>query len=459
MSDSPVPERDRPDACPGAVQVHPAADGGLARVRVPGGVLSAGQVRVVAGAAVELGNSTIELTSRANLQLRGVDDPGELGRRLGEAGLLPSATHERVRNIVASPYAGLDGPTPFPVSRVVEELDHGLRSVPALAELPGRFLFTVDDGRGDVSALGGDVGLLPVAAHRVAVLLAGADSGVRVPPERAAAAAVTAAEGFLAERARNGSGAWRMAELTTTRLVSDTVRARHGTRAADVVEVTPASWAESGQQGKPRPGVLGRDEDTVAVEVGAPLGRLSPAQTHSIIRAAEAASGFVRLTPWRTVILTGVRERDHRSWLSELHSCGLLVEPSAPLSGVTACAGYPGCAKSLADVHRDAACGTSRGESAAPGALPVHWVGCSRRCGLPRGPVVEVLAEPSGYRVSAGTPQERVTWASEADPEVAAEAANRARHAGVVRTAGTPGAGFGNGRTSKDRDTTNEDDR
>jgi hypothetical protein len=45
--------RARADACPGALQTHPAADGELARVRVPGGLLTAGQLHVLAAAVAD----------------------------------------------------------------------------------------------------------------------------------------------------------------------------------------------------------------------------------------------------------------------------------------------------------------------------------------------------------------------------------------------------------------------
>src|SRR3954467_11361758 len=103
-----LPTRDRADACPGALQTHAAADGALARVRVPGGGLSSAQLAALAAAAGELGDGARELTSRGNVQLRGLA-PGtepELGDRLAGAGLLPSPTHERIRNVLASTLSG-----------------------------------------------------------------------------------------------------------------------------------------------------------------------------------------------------------------------------------------------------------------------------------------------------------------------------------------------------------------
>src|SRR4051812_46027595 len=209
------PARPRADACPGALQTHTAADGELARVRLPGGLLTRDQVRVLATAARELGDGALELTSRGNLQLRGLTPEAvpELGGRLAAAGLLPSETHERVRNIVASALTGRSGGL-ADVRPWVRAFDAGLCADPALTGLPGRFLATLDDGRGDVAGLGGDVGLLARDADTVALILAGTDSGLRADSNSAVGMALAATRAFLDERAAQDGTAWRLAELT-----------------------------------------------------------------------------------------------------------------------------------------------------------------------------------------------------------------------------------------------------
>src|SRR3954451_8745982 len=206
-----TPAHSRADACPGALQTHAAADGALARVRVPGGLLTAAQLRVLAGAARDLGDGGLELTSRGNVQLRGLgpDDVPTLADRLADAGLLPSATHERVRNVLASALSGRAGGL-VDVRPWVAAFDAGLQADPVLAGLPGRFLATLDDGRGDVSGLGGDVGLLALDDGSVALLLGGADSGLRASPADAVALLLAATRAFLDERAAQGGTAWRL---------------------------------------------------------------------------------------------------------------------------------------------------------------------------------------------------------------------------------------------------------
>ncbi|WP_258347848.1 precorrin-3B synthase [Saccharopolyspora gregorii] len=398
-----MPRRAGPDACPGALRVHEAADGGLARVRVPGGRLAARQVRALATAAA-LGDGGWELTSRANVQVRGLSAAAvpEFADLLGAAGLLPSPTHERVRNVVASPRTR---PGALDVRAVAVELDEGLRADPELAELPGRFLFTADDGGGEVTALGADVALHP-ADGAVAVLLAGADLGLRVPAADAARAAVLAAAAFLAERDRLGAESWRLAELPGgAERIAGRVREEFPCTPAESV-VTPGDPVRTHAE----LGVLARDDDRVDLALGAPLGRLDAAQVAVLAAQAEdiaaqlegsaaQAEGVaapphpLRLTPWRALLLTDVPAAEAPRRLAELAAAGFLTDSGAPLAGVTACTGSPGCAKSLADVRGDAL------RTTRPGPLPVHWAGCARRCGRPAGPGVEVLATEAGYEV------------------------------------------------------------
>ncbi|MGW0122276.1 cobalamin biosynthesis protein CobG, partial [Streptomyces sp. NPDC003327] len=172
--------RDRGDACPGALRLHPADDGRLARLRLPGGRLTAHQAVVLAGAAETLGDGRVSITSRGNAELRGLGEGcgAELAALLDGAGLLPSPTHERVRNIVASPAAGLDGNGHADVQLWARDLDALLCADPRAAALSGRFLFALDDGRADVAALGADVTLIAVPAATGVAESSGSSTGV-----------------------------------------------------------------------------------------------------------------------------------------------------------------------------------------------------------------------------------------------------------------------------------------
>jgi precorrin-3B synthase len=359
--------RDRADACPGALTLHEAADGLLARVRLPGGLVTPAQLTVLAELAVAHGDGRLELTSRGNLQLRGLAD-GAVAGPLADAGLLPSPTHERVRNIVASPLSGLDGSTD--VTPLVRDLDRALCARQALAGLPGRFLFAVDDGRGDVARLGADVTLLPDAA---------------------VADAVAVAADFLEARAAQGSRAWRIAELDGA---GRELRARPSVL-INGVDSGVGNGALSGAASNGAHDAPARPAGPVgeaALVVLAPLGRLDAAQARWA--AARFGTRGVRVTPWQSLVVTDVADRS--AALTEAQALGLGVDAASPWYRVSACTGRPGCARALADVQADARAATDRW----PGQV-VRWSGCARRCGRPRDTEVDVIATENGYRVHA----------------------------------------------------------
>ncbi|MEU3187136.1 precorrin-3B synthase [Streptomyces sp. NPDC006923] len=425
-----APVRERGDACPGALRLHPADDGRLARLRLPGGLLTHHQADVLASAAERLGDGHLDITSRGNVQLRGLGEScgAELAELLGEAGLLPSDRHERVRNIVASPLAGLDGVPGADVQLWTRELDTLLCASETATALSGRFLFALDDGRGDMAALGADVTLL-ARRDGTAALYTGtnqtaagesAPAALRVAAADAPRAALLAAETFLTVAETGGSGAWRVRELPAGHGLDAAVATRlagAGIAAEPLAQVAPPPAAA------PPPGLVHSPEGTVAVSVYAPLGRLSVARW----RALTAGGGEPRVTPWRGVIVPGLEPAAARGLLAGLRTAGLITAPDSPWYGVGACTGRPGCAKALSDIRSDAA-GATR---TAPGGLPVYWSGCARRCGRPEGDRVDVVATgEGGYSVSVVS----VTGNLPAPPRTAATGPELAEAVATART-------------------------
>jgi precorrin-3B synthase len=149
----------------------------------------------------------------------------------------------------------------------------------------------------------------------------------------------------------------------------------------------PVRWSRPGVR-EPI-GIIEQPDGTVAVGALVPLGRLSDVQL-KVLASAEA----LVFTPWRGVVLPGLAPQAAESWAAALADAGLEAATGSRWTGVTACAGRPGCAKALADVRADADTATVAGEG-----LPVHWVGCARGCGSPAGPHVRVEATGTGYEV------------------------------------------------------------
>lgn len=407
-----VPARAGGDACPGTLRLHRADDGALARVRIPGGVLSADQAEALLTAAARFGDGELHLTSRGNVQLRGLGTEcgGELAALLMEAGLLPSAAHERARNIVASPLAGLDGSPSL--GRWLAGLDRLVCGSTAAASLSGRFLFALDDGRGDVDALGADVTLIAEGSSETALLRIGAaDEVFRVPAADGPRAALRAAEEFL--HAAADPGAWRVKDLP------DDVR-------AELVRTIGSAAGPAVHRPRPRtatppaPGPHGS-----AITAGVPLGRLTPTQWRLLTGTARRYGGELRLTPWRGIVIPGPVPRPAAAdALRALSGSGLITAPDSPWAGVGACIGHPGCAKSLSDVRAEA--GAAVGP---PGRLPVYWSGCERRCGHPHGEWIDVVVTPDGHRIShvRGERRDAPTTTLRNDPAALAAAVAAAR--------------------------------
>ena len=367
----------RADRCPGALTLHEAADGLLARVRLPGGYVTApvsgGWPAWPRNSPTARWSSPPAATCSCAASLRTIRDA--LADGLADLGLLPSLTHERVRNIVASPGTDLSG--------LVGAVDAALCARPALGELSGRFLFGLDDGTGDVSALRPDVTAV-AAATDVWTVYPGAFvvSAAQVP-----AVMMDLAAAFLVERAAQSSGAWRIADLVdgAQRVVA---QVSPDLSAAKVRVPYPARLNRTDRLETDR---LETDRlGTEQLEVVVPLGRLSAGQARGLAELVGAEPA--RFTPWRTVVLP-TAER------SAVVTLGLDPAADSPWKAVTACAGRPGCAKALADVQADARAAVLTGQTHA---RPVHWSGCERRCGHPQGGYTDVLATASGgYQITA----------------------------------------------------------
>lgn len=178
--------------------------------------MSSAALRALVVAAEAYGDGRIHVTSRTNLQVRGF--PGHDGRLAPDAlaaleatGLLPTRTHELVRNVMVSPQSGLAGGR-ADLRPVAAALDAALCAEPALAALPGRFLFVLDDGRGDLVTRSCDLGLVALDSIS-AQLRVGAGWGPVVPIARAAVRIAELAHKFVVHRGSGPAAPWHVSEL------------------------------------------------------------------------------------------------------------------------------------------------------------------------------------------------------------------------------------------------------
>lgn len=426
--------RERADACPGTVDAAPADDGQVARVRLPGGRVTPAQVGELAASAAELGSGSVDLTARANVQIRGLSADGvtELARKLARAGLLPSATHDRVRNIVASPFAGRAPGALVDADELVTALDAALCADDELASLSGRFQFAVDDGTHPVATARHDVALVAVAPGVVALRVAGVDTGLcGTSRDEAVALATRAARTFL--RTSRHSGAWHVRELPGGAEGLAAELGRGARKSGQRDGVVPIDQAQRIRQGRVAVGVLPQADGRRCVSALVPLGRLTASQLD--VLAGFGAHGFrLRVAPWRGVVVGDVPESGIPEVVSALDAVGLPSDPGSPWLGVSACSGLGECRRARADVRSLARDFVRQRDRAAETA--VHFAACERGCGRPPGASLVVADDDAD---SAAPPTAPPTAPPGASPGAAATRSEHPYPAPVERSSWTTG--------------------
>ncbi|MGH3357234.1 MAG: nitrite reductase [Nocardioidaceae bacterium] len=279
------------DWCPGVLRPWAADDGSLVRIRIPGGRLTSEALSALADVADLYADGRLVLTSRANLQLRAVGTtdgrPSEaFVDAVAAAGLLPSRTHDLVRNIVCSPLTGRVGGH-VDMRPVLRALDEAIVSSDRLAELPGKFLFTLDDGSHDVAP--GDLGAVCEGPERIH-LVAGRFAVRIVHVDDVVPALVELALRFLDVRGSGPTASWHVRELP------DEGRSLADPPGAAIDLASPQSWPLGPQQQR---------DGRIALNVSVPDGVLGSAQARTL---AAASSGELVVTTERSVMLVDLSE-------------------------------------------------------------------------------------------------------------------------------------------------------
>ncbi len=339
--------------CPGAHRPMVSGDGLVVRVRPPMGELTTAQARGLAAASQRFGNGLIDLTNRANLQLRGVTEAGHgpLLDALAELGLLDADPQiEGRRNIVVDPFR--DRETDNIQSRIAATLAEGLRA-PEFEPLPSKFGFVVDAGANrHLAEVSGDIRIEACGACLI-VRADGYEAG-RASPDApgAVALALDLARWFIASGGVGQDGRGRMARhLAAGRSLPDDLA---GDRPPNPTAPAPRAGAVPG-------GLL----------VAAAFGQLRPSDLREL---AEAAPSALRITPWRMIFLPGLEDAN----LFDNHET-LLTDPSDPLSRIHACTGAPGCPQAEAETRP-----LARALAAdLPENATLHVSGCAKGCAHP----------------------------------------------------------------------------
>ena len=344
--------------CPGALRPMMSGDGLVVRVRPRSGRLTATQARGVAALSKVHGNGLIDLSARANVQLRGVTETGHLSlvEGLRDLGLIDaSIAQETRRNIVVQPFHRPDDPT----LTISTELAR-LLALPDAPDLPGKFGFAVDTGSTRV---------LESTACDIRIERDG--QGIMLRPDGSR----------LSKRVTETTAAAEALSLARWFVATGGIREGRGRMAAHIARVgLPQGYTHltTAQGFVARPGL-----NDAGAMVAFTFGQMT-AET----LAAIAGLGDLRITPWRMIVIEGATR------LPDLP--GLITDPDDPLLHVVACTGAPGCVQALGPT-RDLALALA---PHVQGLL--HVSGCAKGCAHPGAADLTLTATPQGYALIRG---------------------------------------------------------
>lgn len=382
--------------CPGARRPMQSGDGLIVRVRPHGGSLPVAALAALADAAARFGNGEIDLTRRANLQLRGMRPEAleNVWSVLSALELLDDdAEAEAVRNIAINPLAGLDPSEIIDLRPVARALERQLAADVLLRRLPGKFGVLLDGG-----------GLLPLRELEADIHLVacrnGADAAVAIGLQRS-----IGIEWLGATVVDHASA--RVIQLAHA-ILRHSPNGRARTLLPDAVAAIRAElglWAlndaarVASETASPRHGLITLGGESYALGLGAAFGRLDGA-TLSALANELSRSGIpdVRLSPWRTLYVAPANRLDADRLTAFASANGLIVSDTDPLTLIDACSGVGCCAStSLATREHARALAAIAARVGFTGTL--HVSGCAKGCARSAAADLVLIGDGDNYRI------------------------------------------------------------
>jgi precorrin-3B synthase len=360
--------------CPSASRPMLTGDGYLVRLHFSGGIVSSDQARCIADLASRYGNGLLDLTRRANLQIRGVAEEriAALQGELLARGLIAANTDGAgAPNVIASPLAGCDPHALIDIRRLVVDLEARLARDPGAKDLPAKFCVSIDDGgRFSLRDVAADVAFEACGRDAFAVRVGGEVIG-SVDADQVGDTAAALVAAFVALRATIPVPTRRMRDIVDAVGISQIAAACPWLRAPSAIDA---------RIGGDRPVRAGHAVGFIAEDVlgiAAPFGSLSADQLHALADlAARHGDGELRLTPWRAILVAAVVPGSMSRLQRDCVRAGLIIDPADPRRHIAACSGAPACASASVDTRTLA---TRLAPLLRPGET-LHVSGCAKSC-------------------------------------------------------------------------------
>lgn len=380
----------------------------MMRMRLPSGVLTSQKLRVLAEIVQRYGeDGNADITTRQNLQLRGIriEDFADIFRRLRDADMTSvQSGMDNVRNITASPVAGLDADELIDVRDLVQQVQDMITNSgegnPEFTNLPRKFNIAIEGGRDNsIHAEINDIAFLPAlkeGALGFNVIVGGFFSAKRcaaaipmnawVPPEEVVALCRTILEvyrdhGLRANR-QKARLMWLIDEWGLEKFRS-AVEEQLGHPIQPAAPEDETAWDKRDHIGVHPQKQSGLNYAGLHV----PIGRLFAPDMFEIARLAEVyGNGEIRLTVEQNLIIPNIPDSRLEAFLQEPLLEKFSVHPAPLVRSLVSCTGAQFCNFALIETKNRALAMIREldAELNFPNPIRVHWTGCPNSCGQPQ---------------------------------------------------------------------------
>jgi len=402
--------------CPSTLRPMETGDGWLVRLHPPGARLTPAQLRRIAALAAEHGNGLIEISARANLQLRGVtaeSHPVLVEQLLTERLVDEHDGDGPQRVTLVSPLSALDpsisgragapfgksfsGRRPAPPENdgmdglvdAVALADDIERRARAIAGLPAKLGVVVDHGGAQaLDEFPCDIRLVGITAGHAALCLGDRLWRGPVAEAEAAAAVETALRGFATLRKAAPDRIRRLRDLSPEALAGLTS--------------LPVAAPPTPRKPPRRVGLFALNNDRFAALTGLPFGRCDAATLDKLCTSAETSGADIRLSPWRGLAFRNLDRAQTEALLALAADLGLITRDDDPRLSVQACAGSPACSRAEAPAMADAAVLAEAAAGLLAQGVTLHVSGCVKACAHPAAADLTLIGRDGRYDVVMG---------------------------------------------------------
>src|ERR671933_963239 len=380
----------------------------MVRMRLPNGILSSTQMRVLAEVVQRYGeDGCADITTRQNIQLRGVriEDISDIFSRFDQVGLTSvQSGMDNVRNITGSPVAGIDAAELIDTRELVQQVQDMItnkgKGNPEFTNLPRKFNIAIAGGRDNcVHAEINDLAFVPAYKDGVLgfnVIVGGFFSAKRcdaaiplnawVTPDDVvdvcrAVLEVYRDHGLRANR-QKARLMWLIDEWGIDKFRAE-VENYLGRKLQPEAEKDEFVWEK-----RDHIGVFPQKQpDLNYVGLHIPIGRLYAPDMFDLARIAEVyGNGEIRLTVEQNVIIPNVPDSRLDAFVAEPLLERFSINPASLTRALVSCTGAQFCNFGLIETKNRALTLIKQLEAELdlPRPVRVHWTGCPNSCGQPQ---------------------------------------------------------------------------